>query len=198
MLTDAVATPLHALKRVARVQPGETVAVLGVGGIGSSAVQLARELGARVIAVARSERKQELARALGADEVVAAGDGVVDARAGADRGRRRARRRAPVRRLGGAGRGGGRDGRRRAAASSSSARRRSPCSCARSTSSGGSSSCSARGGSCPTDIADAIDLYLAGRVRTDHLLDRVRPLEEANEALDDLREGRVLRSVLVP
>ena len=50
----------------------------------------------------------------------------------------------------------------------------------------------------PADIADAIDLYLAGRVRTDHLLDRVRPLAEANEALDDLREGRVLRSVLVP
>ena len=50
----------------------------------------------------------------------------------------------------------------------------------------------------PDDIADAIDLHLAGRIRTDHLLDRVRPLAEANDALEDLREGRVLRSVLVP
>jgi len=50
----------------------------------------------------------------------------------------------------------------------------------------------------PDDIADAIDLYLRGRIRTDHLLERVRPLAEANEALDDLRTGRVLRSVLVP
>jgi Zn-dependent alcohol dehydrogenase len=48
------------------------------------------------------------------------------------------------------------------------------------------------------DIADVIDLYLAGAVRVDHLTADVRPLEEGNEALDDLRAGRVLRSVLVP
>src|SRR4051812_28710110 len=35
VLTDAVATPLHGLKRVARLQPGETLVVLGVGGLGS-------------------------------------------------------------------------------------------------------------------------------------------------------------------
>ena len=48
------------------------------------------------------------------------------------------------------------------------------------------------------DIREVIDLYLAGRIRTDHLTARVRPLEQANEALEDLRAGRVLRSVLVP
>jgi threonine dehydrogenase-like Zn-dependent dehydrogenase len=50
----------------------------------------------------------------------------------------------------------------------------------------------------PDDIRDAIDLYLAGELRTDHLVETVRPLEQANEALDDLRQGRVFRSVLTP
>ena len=44
MLTDAVATPLHALRRIARVQAGRDGRVLGIGGIGSNAVQLARAL----------------------------------------------------------------------------------------------------------------------------------------------------------
>ena len=48
------------------------------------------------------------------------------------------------------------------------------------------------------DIAEVIDLYLAGAVRVDHLTGRVRPLEEGNEALEDLAAGRVFRSVLVP
>ena len=43
-----------------------------------------------------------------------------------------------------------------------------------------------------------VDLYLAGKIETAHLTARTRPLEEANEALEDLREGSVLRSVLVP
>jgi threonine dehydrogenase-like Zn-dependent dehydrogenase len=50
----------------------------------------------------------------------------------------------------------------------------------------------------PDDIRDAIGLYLDGTLRTDHLVRAVRPLEEAGEALEDLRAGRVLRSVLVP
>jgi D-arabinose 1-dehydrogenase-like Zn-dependent alcohol dehydrogenase len=70
VLTDAVGTPYHALVRVARLQPGETLVVLGVGGIGSNAVQLGRHLGARVVAVSRSEAKLELARRLGAAEAV--------------------------------------------------------------------------------------------------------------------------------
>ena len=50
---------------------GETVLVLGgASGVGSAAIQIARELGARVIATVGSEKKLELARALGAHEVV--------------------------------------------------------------------------------------------------------------------------------
>jgi propanol-preferring alcohol dehydrogenase len=67
------ATSLHALHK-ARLQPGETVAVFGVGGLGSSAIQLARALGAReVFAVDIQPRKLELARQLGAVPVLSNG-----------------------------------------------------------------------------------------------------------------------------
>ena len=60
------ATSLHALRQ-ARMQPGETVAVFGVGGLGLSAIQVARALGAgEVFAVDIQPRKLELARQLGA------------------------------------------------------------------------------------------------------------------------------------
>ena len=50
----------------------------------------------------------------------------------------------------------------------------------------------------PDDIRAAIDLYLDGSVSVDHLLTAIRPLEEAQAALDELGAGTVLRSVLVP
>src|SRR5262249_46977135 len=64
VLTDAVGTPYHALVRIARLQAGETLAVLGIGGLGTNAVQLGKHLGARVVAITRSEEKLELARKL--------------------------------------------------------------------------------------------------------------------------------------
>lgn len=55
----------------ARVRAGETVLVLGgASGVGSAAIQVARDRGARVFATAGTEAKRELARELGADEVV--------------------------------------------------------------------------------------------------------------------------------
>lgn len=42
IVTDAVSTPYHALVDVARVQPGEAVAVIGAGGLGLHAVQIAK------------------------------------------------------------------------------------------------------------------------------------------------------------
>ncbi len=56
--------------KVAHVQPGETVAVFGIGGLGHLAVQYARLVGAVVIAVDIDDEKLELATALGADHVV--------------------------------------------------------------------------------------------------------------------------------
>jgi len=65
-------TSLHALRK-ARLSGGETVAVFGVGGLGASAVQLARALGAReVYAVDISPKKLKLAEGLGAIPINAA------------------------------------------------------------------------------------------------------------------------------
>ena len=47
----------------------------------------------------------------------------------------------------------------------------------------------------PEDIREVLALHRSGVVTTDHLIQR-RPLTEANEALEDLQAGRVLRSVL--
>jgi len=60
------ATSLHAIRR-GRLQPGETVAVIGIGGLGISAVQLAKALGAlEVYAVDFDEKKLEAAARFGA------------------------------------------------------------------------------------------------------------------------------------
>lgn len=64
-------TALHALKDRADLKPGESVAVLGAaGGAGIAAVEIAKLMGARVIAVASSEDKLAFAKAHGADEGV--------------------------------------------------------------------------------------------------------------------------------
>jgi propanol-preferring alcohol dehydrogenase len=66
------ATSLHALNK-GRLKPGESVAVFGVGGLGASAVQLARAFGAReIFAVDIRPGKLELARRLGAVAIDAA------------------------------------------------------------------------------------------------------------------------------
>jgi NADPH:quinone reductase-like Zn-dependent oxidoreductase len=63
-------TALHALRDVARVQPGQRIAINGAsGGVGVYAVQIGKALGAHVIGVC-STRNVELVRRLGADEVV--------------------------------------------------------------------------------------------------------------------------------
>jgi NADPH:quinone reductase-like Zn-dependent oxidoreductase len=74
---QAAAVPLvfltawHMLKGRARLEAGEDCLVIGAGsGVGSAAIQIARLLGARVIATAGTPDKLERARALGADEVV--------------------------------------------------------------------------------------------------------------------------------
>jgi NADPH:quinone reductase-like Zn-dependent oxidoreductase len=55
----------------AKLTRGETVLVLGgAGGVGSAAIQIAKQLGARVIATAGTESKRALCRELGADDVV--------------------------------------------------------------------------------------------------------------------------------
>jgi NADPH2:quinone reductase len=65
------ATSHHALVDRAQLKAGETVLVLGAaGGVGTSAIQVAKSQGARVIAAASSDEKCELCRSIGADATI--------------------------------------------------------------------------------------------------------------------------------
>jgi NADPH2:quinone reductase len=64
-------TTIHALRQRAALRPGETLLVLGAaGGVGTTAVELGKQMGATVIAAASSDAKLELVRKLGADHLV--------------------------------------------------------------------------------------------------------------------------------
>lgn len=197
VLTDAVATPYHALVAIGQVQPGERVLVLGVGGIGSNAVQLGKLLGATVIAATRNQTSLDLARALGADSVVQLGSSDDATR---------------IREASG---GDGPDVVIQCGASAALdelalevagflGRVVLVGTCAdafRVTSSSiiwREVSVLGSRGFTAGDIKSVIDLYLRGDIRVDHLLQRLRPLDEVNDALDDLRAHRVLRTVILP
>jgi D-arabinose 1-dehydrogenase-like Zn-dependent alcohol dehydrogenase len=190
VLTDAVATPYHALVRIAQLRSGETLLVLGVGGIGSNAVQLGRHFGARVVAVARSKERRALARELGASEAVtlnnaaqACGplgpDVIIQCADSAELDRRAVELAGYGARVVFVG-----------TVPESFAVRASEL-IWRELSLLGSR------GHTAEDIAAVIDLHQTGAIAVEHLTDCVRPLEEGNNALEDLRAGRVLRSVLV-
>lgn len=194
VLTDAVATPYHALVRIARVRAGETVAVLGVGGTGSNAVQLAAYLGCRVIAVSRSDANLELAVRMGADAVIRGGadavEGIAEAAGpggpdviiqtvGSEAVYRQALDAAGI-------------GCRIAAVGATlDAFSVNPMDLIwREASLAGSR------GFTPQDIREVVDLHRRGDITTDHLIQHPRPLDQVNEALDDLRNGAVTRSVI--
>ena len=196
VLTDAVGTPYHALVRVGQVQPGEVVLVLGVGGIGSNAVQIARHLGATVIAATRSPEKLELAGRLGATTLIRSGPDLAErVREATD--------------------GNGADVVVQCADSEVLDRLAidlvrpggrviyvgvsvEPFSLRSSDIIWREATLLGSRGFTEADIAEVVDLYLDGAIAADHLVQTRRPLEEANEALADLAAGRVLRSVIIP
>ncbi len=69
-LPCAAATAWNALAGVTPIRTGHTVLTLGTGGVSIVALQLAKALGARVIATTSSAAKSEKLRQLGADEVI--------------------------------------------------------------------------------------------------------------------------------
>jgi NADPH2:quinone reductase len=72
-------TSLYALKQRANLQPGETLLVLGAaGGVGLSAVEIGKAMGARVIAAASSEEKIKICLEHGADEAFVYPSGNLD------------------------------------------------------------------------------------------------------------------------
>jgi NADPH2:quinone reductase len=67
----AYGTSYHALKDRANLQKGETVLILGAsGGVGLTALELAKLMGAKVIAAASTKEKLDLCKQFGADEVI--------------------------------------------------------------------------------------------------------------------------------
>ncbi|MDP3413168.1 MAG: NADPH:quinone oxidoreductase family protein, partial [Polaromonas sp.] len=65
------ATSHHALVDRAQLKAGETVLVLGAaGGVGTSAIQIAKALGAKVIAAASTDEKCALCKSIGADATI--------------------------------------------------------------------------------------------------------------------------------
>jgi 2-desacetyl-2-hydroxyethyl bacteriochlorophyllide A dehydrogenase len=70
-LTLAASTAMHMLTDRTEVKPGDWVLVMaGASGVGSAAVQIAKQLGGQVIATGSTAEKREFAQALGADYVV--------------------------------------------------------------------------------------------------------------------------------
>ncbi len=79
-LTDAALTSYHAIKRSRHLLgPGSTAVVIGVGGVGQMAIQILRALSAAttIVAVDTSVDKLEIAKRMGADEVLLSGDKAV-------------------------------------------------------------------------------------------------------------------------
>ena len=68
IIADAVVTAVHAIKQ-GRVRPLENVLVISTGGIGSCIIQICKSYGAHVMVIVRSEIKEKRAFEMGADEV---------------------------------------------------------------------------------------------------------------------------------
>ena len=194
VLTDAVATPYHALVQRAAARPGETVVVFGIGGIGANAVQLAAYLGCRVIAVSRADASLELAVRMGAEVAIRTGPGISE-------------------RVKEAAGPGGPDIIIQTVGSAevfSQAVESAGIGC-RVIAVGATldpfpvnamdliwreAALSGSRGFTPRDIREVLDLHRDGAITTDHLVGNRRPLDQVNDALDDLRTGRVVRSVI--
>ena len=71
VITDAVASPVHAVINIAEVKPGDNVVIYGAsGGLGLVIVQIASALGANVIGVGRKHWKLDKAKQFGAFHVI--------------------------------------------------------------------------------------------------------------------------------
>jgi NADPH:quinone reductase-like Zn-dependent oxidoreductase len=69
-ITTAGVTAWRALVGDGQIKTGDTVLVLGTGGVSIAALQIAKMTGAAVIATSSSDEKLERVRALGADHVI--------------------------------------------------------------------------------------------------------------------------------
>lgn len=196
----AVMTGYGAVVHTSNVRAGETVAVLGCGGIGLSVVQSARIAGAgRIIAIDRLASKLEKAKAFGATDVIDAGatDAVkaVQALTG-----------------GGVHHSFEAVGLKTTTEQAWAMLRR-----------GGTANvigmipprtmielkgtdfllekriqgCMMGSNHFPVDMPRMVELYLQGRLKLDELISQRLPLERINDAFDEMRRGELARSVVV-
>ena len=176
----------------AGIAPGESVAVVGLGGVGLAAVMGARLAGAtRIVAVDRNADKGELALAVGAtafhanDELNEKNFDVALEATGTVEGFELA---LELTRRGG----------RTVTVSLPDAQRRFSFPLSRLVAEARTVAGSYIGSCLPSrDIPAFVELYRQGRLPVDRLVTRTLALDEINEAMDALAEARVLRQVVV-
>ncbi|NUN50665.1 MAG: alcohol dehydrogenase catalytic domain-containing protein [Candidatus Brocadiae bacterium] len=197
IVADAVTTAYHAVTHRAQIRPGDRVAIFGCGGVGLSAVQFAALAGAFVIAVDLDDGKLALARELGASETIHAGkdpEAVKTIRkktgGGVDKAMECIGNPVTIRNAHASIRGGGRlcivgycEKPVEMAVNKIMFMEQDVV---------GSLGCR------PVDFPRVIDLIAAGKYRLKPLITARRPLEEVNEAFDELRAGKSVRSVVIP
>jgi alcohol dehydrogenase len=192
LLGCAVLTGGGAVINAGRPAPGETVMVVGLGGVGMAAVLVAKALGHRVIGVDSVPSKLDGARALGADEVLTpeqvlergVRSPVVIEAAGHPRAFETA--------LSATAPGG-----RTVTVGLPAPDALSEISPLVLTAEARTVIGSYLGSSVPSrDIPVYVDLWRRGRLPIEKLVSRVVPLADINEAMDALAEGRVLRQLL--
>ena len=197
----AVTTGVGAVVRTAQVHAGATVAVWGCGGVGLNVVQGAAIAGAsRIIAIDLAPRKLEFATQFGATDTINASDvdpveAVRDLTGGGVEYAFEVIGKAPtVRQAFEATRPGG-----TACAvgvpptGSEVSIPMEPLFLDRRLIGSSSGSASPR-----VDFPWFIELYQQGRLKLDELYSRFRPLDEINEAFEDMLSGEVARSIILP
>jgi len=70
VIADAVVTSVHAVRRRAQVKADDVVVVIGIGGVGQSVIQIAKHAGARVFGVARRPQRAAVGTKFGADAMI--------------------------------------------------------------------------------------------------------------------------------
>ena len=70
VISESVVTSVHAIRRRAQLKAGDTVLIIGAGGIGQTMIQIAKNAGARVIAVTRRVVRLQIAEKMAADELI--------------------------------------------------------------------------------------------------------------------------------
>jgi S-(hydroxymethyl)glutathione dehydrogenase/alcohol dehydrogenase len=202
LLACGVTTGIGAVLHTARVEPGSSVAIFGLGGVGLSAIQGAVLAGAeRIIGVDTNPKKFELARQLGATECInpAEVDDVVQALVdttdgGVDYsfeciGNVEVMNQA----LACTARGWGQSVIIGVAGAGEEIHAR-PFLLVTGRSWRGSAFGGTRG---RTQLPGFVDRYMNGRIKLDELVTQTLPLEQINRAFDLMHEGEAIRSVIV-